>query len=999
MPHFLLKILIFSATLFWGISVTAGHYNICYPQAAVKSTYSSNFITYLQTPNPWADSVFNHLSIDEKIGQLFMVAAYSNKSAQHEAEIKKLITKHHIGGLIFFKGTPTAQANLTNRYQALSKTPLLVGIDGEWGISMRLDSTTYYPRQMMLGAIQDDQLIYKMGQQIAKQCKIMGIHVNFAPVIDVNNNANNPVINNRSFGEQKENVANLGLAYMKGMQDNGVMACGKHFPGHGDTDTDSHKELPVIPHSTERLDSLELYPFKKLISSGLASVMVAHLYIPAYDKTANQASTLSPKIVNGLLKDSLGFKGLVFTDALNMKGVAKYYQPGEVDVRAIMAGNDVLLFPEDVPVAVNQIKLALQSGQISLKEIDASCLKILRAKAWCGAHTFKPIQIKNLVNRLTPNENTQLNTQLADASITLLQNEAHFLPLKRLDTLKIVYLNIGGTKNNEFAVSLNHYMAIPEIQIPRVLSSRDEEKLLDSLSKYDQIIMGYHRTNNNPKRNFGITMQAINMQAKLAENKAIISVIFGNPYVLKSFKNLDLLKGLIVTYQDTEFTRKTAGEVIMGGTNPKGKLPVSCTSKFIAGQGLSYSRASRLHFGTPADLGIHDSLVTAIDKIAEYGIRKGAYPGCQVVAIKNGTVFYNKAFGYHTYDKKIKTTTTDLYDLASITKIAATTLSLMKMTEKKLIDINKTLGDYIPEIVEGTPYQHTIIREMLAHQAGFVSWIPFYYKTLKNGTPDPEYYSRDSSAVFSKKVADNLYISAAYTDSIFNRILGTDLRRKRYKYSDIGYYFLKAIIEKQTGEKLENYVQKTFYQKLGLQRTTYHPLEKFSRREITPTENDTVYRKQLIHGYVHDPGAAMLGGAGGHAGLFSNALDLAVLMYTLINEGTYGDENIIPSGIIDDFTKCQYCPTNRRGAGFDKPVRSLNGGPTCPQVSLSSFGHSGFTGTITWADPEHDIVYVFLSNRVYPNAENWLITKENIRTDIQDAIYNAVKTTVSHTTQ
>ncbi|MFK8044725.1 MAG: glycoside hydrolase family 3 N-terminal domain-containing protein [Crocinitomicaceae bacterium] len=977
--------------LLLSFKVSANQYDIFQPQKSIQSIQKNGFIEYVQSSNQWADSVFKQMTIDEKIGQLFMVAAYSNKIGNHEFEIKNLITKHHIGGLIFFKGTPTAQARLTNNYQKAAKTPLMIGIDGEWGISMRLDSTTYYPRQMMLGAIQNEKLIYEMGKQIAEQCKIMGIHVNFAPVIDVNNNANNPVINNRSFGEQKENVSKLGLAYMNGMQDHGVMACGKHFPGHGDTDTDSHKALPTIAHSASRLDSLELFPFKQLIGEGLASMMVAHLYIPAYDNTANQASTLSPKIVNGLLKDSLKFKGLIFTDALNMKGVAKYYQPGEVDVRAIMAGNDVLLFPEDVPVAINKIKSAIAKGQITAKEIETSCLKILRAKAWTGAHQFKPINTKNLIDRLTPKKNELLNKKLANASITLLKNKNDYLPLKRLDSLKIVYLNIGSTSKNEFHSSLNQYASIPEIKISRSLSSADEAKLLTKLKSYDQIIIGFHRTNNSPRRNFGITKQAINLQAKLSKNKSVISVIFGNPYVLKSFTELDNLQSLIVCYQDTKYTRYTAGEVIMGGVNPSGKLPVTCTSELTAGLGLRFKKTSRLHFGSASELDIHDSLIKKIDDFALKGIKIGAYPGCQILAIKNGTVFYNKAFGHHTYTKKNRTKTSDLYDIASITKVASTTYSLMKMTNDNLIDIDKTLGEYIPEIVKNTPYKNTVIREMLAHQAGYVSWIPFYYRTLKNNKPSQFYYKESPNQEFSTKVADHLFITNAYADTIFDRITSTDLRRKRYKYSDLGYYFLKAIIEKQNEKKIEKYVDEAFYKPMGLERITYHPLKKFDKSEITPTEYDTIFRKQLIHGYVHDPGAAMLGGAGGHAGLFSNALDLGILMYTLINDGQYGGQQILDPKVISDFTKCQFCPTNRRGAGFDKPVTSLNGGPTCSQVSLSSFGHSGFTGTIAWADPEHDIVYVFLSNRVYPNANNWLITKKNIRTDIQNAIYNAAK--------
>ncbi|MFD1550864.1 hypothetical protein DNU06_05320 [Putridiphycobacter roseus] len=946
---------------------------------------------FITNPNKWADSVFASLGEEERIAQLFMVAAYSNKGVSHENEIKNLVDKYKIGGLIFFKGTPTAQANLTNTYQGLAKTPLMVGIDGEWGVSMRLDSTTVYPRQMMLGAIQNDKLIYEMGKQIGEQCRALGIHVNFAPVIDINNNANNPVINNRSFGEQKENVTKLGLAYMHGLQDNNVLACGKHFPGHGDTDTDSHKALPIISHDIHRLDSLELYPFKQLINAGLASMMVAHLYIPAYDNTPNQASTLSPKIVNGLLKDSLGFKGLIFTDALNMNGVAKYYQPGEVDVKAILAGNDVLLFPADVPIAIKAIQASILKGEIKQSDIDASCLKILKAKAWAGLDNYRKIKTENLITNLNPSKNEALNSKLADESITLIKNQNNILPLKRLDTLSMVYLNIGGTGKNEFYQSMNNYYSVPEIKIPRSLSRIEEEKLMEKLKNYDQIIIGFHRTNNNPKRNFGITLQAIDIHNKLAARKSVISVIFGNPYVLKSFKSQINTKAIVVAYQDNAFTKKSAGELIFGGIVPKGKLPITCSPEFIAGDGLSYQKATRLHFGTPEEMGVRADQIRAIDALAMRGIQLGAYPGCQVLAIKKGNVFYNKSFGYHTYKKKDKVKNSDLYDLASITKIAATTYSLIKLTGEGKIDIDKTLGDYLPEIVDKTPYQSTVLREMLAHQAGFVSWIPFYYRTLKDGYPDPQYYSKTKTTTFNVKVDENLFITSAYRDSIFARITGTSLRKKRYKYSDIGYYFLKEIIEKQSNTTLAHYVDSVFYKPMGLNRITYHPLEKFNKREITPTENDTIFRHNLIWGNVHDPGAAMIGGAGGHAGLFSNALDLGILMYTLINDGEYGGEQILSKEVIADFTKCQFCPNNRRGAGFDKPVRSLEGGPTCNQVSLSSFGHSGFTGTITWADPENEIVYVFLSNRVYPNANNWLITKQNIRTDIQDAIYNAVK--------
>jgi beta-glucosidase-like glycosyl hydrolase/CubicO group peptidase (beta-lactamase class C family) len=954
----------------------------------IQSTKDPEFLNVQST---WADSVFKSLSPDERIAQLFMVAAYSNKGMEHVKKVEELVSKYKIGGLIFFKGGPNREAKLTNYYQSKAKTPLFIAIDGEWGVSMRLDSTTVYPRQMMLGAIQNDKLVYQMGEQIANQCKLLGIHINFAPVIDVNNNPKNPVINNRSFGENKKQVAKLGIAYMNGMQNNGIIACGKHFPGHGDTDSDSHKTLPIINYDYKRLDSLELYPFKQLINEGLMSMMVAHLYIPMLDNTTNQASTLSPKIVNGLLKDTLGFKGLIFTDALNMKGVSKYYVPGEVDVKAILAGNDILLFPENVPVGIAKIKEAIDKGEITQQEIDVRCLKILKAKEWAGLNHYQPIKFDHLIEKVNPVENIVLNRALADQSITLIQNKDSILPFKKLDSTKMVYLNIGGTKHNEFHKMMNYYTAIPEIQIPRSLSKESEQKLVRQLKTFDRIIIGFHHTNNSPRRNFGITRQAINLQNKLAETKEVISVIFGNPYVLKSFGDQTRTRSIIVAYQDTKYTRKSAGELIFGGIVPKGKLPVTCTSTFKEGLGLTYDKSTRLHFVMPEEMGYSVDSLNHIDKIVKTAIKDGVFPGCQVLAIKSGNLFYYKSFGYFTYQKKQKVKWNTIYDLASVTKIAATTYALMQLTNKGLIDIDKTLNDYLPEIVGGSPYANIKLREMLAHQAGFISWIPFYRNTQTNGELDPFYYNTDSTEEYSKKVAKDIYIKPEFQDSIFNRILRTSLRRKKYKYSDIGYYFLKVIIEKQVKIPLGNYVQQYIYKPMGLSRMTFHPLYKFNKQQIPPTVNDTVFRHQIIWGDVNDQGAATLGGVGGHAGLFSNALDLGQLMYSLINHGEYGGVQYVEPEIIEEFTKCQYCPTNRRGAGFDKPVRSLDGGPTCSQVSLSSFGHSGFTGTYTWADPEHDIVYVFLSNRSYPNDQNWKIVKQNIRTRIQDVIYNVAK--------
>ncbi|UKN01940.1 serine hydrolase [Paracrocinitomix mangrovi] len=966
---------------------------------AQNNAYTNNKSTpaFVNSNSNWAKNQLAKMSLQEKIGQLFMVAVHPKKGEEHLKELETLINAEHgLGGLIFFKGHPTDQVNIYNRLQKQSKIPMMIGIDGEWGLSMRLDSTVNYPRQMMLGALPDDQLILEMGKQIGAQCKRMGIHVNFAPVIDVNNNAANPVINNRSFGEIRELVAKYGIAYMKGMQDQGVLACGKHFPGHGDTDMDSHKALPTIPYSFDRLDSLELYPFKSLIAQQLASIMVAHLYIPELDATPNQASTLSAKIVNGLLRDSLGFEGLVFTDAMMMKGVSDHYGAGDMDVRALMAGNDIILFPLDVPLAVTKIEAAVKNGEITETELDEKVLRILKAKEWAGISIFEPIKTDSLYEDLNTIDAEVLNHQLAKQSITLIQNQEDALPLKRLDTISTVYLNIGGSQYNQFYATMQLYTEFSTIQVPRSMSASEETKLLSDLEAYDRVVVGFHRMTNNPKSNFGVTRQMIAIHEIISKRQDVITVLFGNPYVLDKFGDLSQTKAILVAYEDNDYTNNAAAQVVFGGVVPQGKLPVTASPDFPAGLGLTFDKKTRLSHVIPEEIGISSDELYGIDQIAETSIHQKAFPGCQIVAIKDGNVFYNKAFGYHTYEKTRAVKTSDIYDLASITKIASTTISLIKLQGDSIIDIDNRLTKYLPEVVDSTPYERMVMREMLAHQAGLIAWIPFYTKTLENGKPDMKIYSHDSSAKFNHRVSENLYISSDYEKTILETITQKGLRKKNYKYSDLGYYFIKAIIEKETGEQLENYVAKNFYGPMGLSTMTYHPRYKFPLDRITPTEQDTSFRQHLVWGDVHDPGAAMQGGVGGHAGLFSNALDLGTLMYMLINDGEYGGDQLLNKDTIADFTRCQFGPRNRRGAGFDKPVRSLDGGPTCDKVSLSSFGHSGFTGTITWADPDKGIVYVFLSNRVYPDAMNWKIVKDNIRTKIQDVIYTACQNAASN---
>ncbi|MEI6490016.1 MAG: glycoside hydrolase family 3 N-terminal domain-containing protein [Bacteroidota bacterium] len=939
----------------------------------------------------WADSIIKTLSPEERIAQLFMVAAYSNKDKTHVNEIKKLVKQYKIGGLIFFQGGPARQAILTNQYQALSKVPLFVAIDAEWGLSMRLDSTTRFPRQMTLGAIQNDSLIYKMGEEIARQCKRMGMQINFAPDVDINNNPLNPVIGTRSFGENKYNVTKKAMMYMKGMQNNGVLANAKHFPGHGDTDSDSHKTLPTIKSSRARLDTLELYPFRELISQGLGSMMVAHLSIPALDTTPNQPSTLTKKIVTGLLKDTMAFKGLVFTDALNMKGVSKFYKPGEVELKALLAGNDVLLFPEDVPTAIKKIKAAIDSGLISQTEIDERCLKILKAKDWSGLSRYSKIKTKNLYKDLNPISADVLNRKLTEASLTLLQNKNDIIPIQHLDSVKIASLSLGYKDITIFQQTLSNYAEIRHFGLDKEAKKSAYDTVMNELKKYNLVIVHLGNTNNKPDKDFGLTPQVMNLLKALMQQTRVIVNVAANPYILAKMDSIQFADGIVMSYEDNDLSETYAAQLIFGGVAATGKLPVTASSYFKLGAGIT-TKAVRFKYTIPEELGIDSKVLSKIDTIAMKGIKDKVYPGCQVLVAKDGAVIYQKSFGHHTYDKKIKVKNDDLYDLASVTKIAASTPCIMKLSDEKKVNVDEKLVTYLP-MLAGTNKENIVIREMMAHQAGLKDWIPFWTKTVDKGMYKKGIYSTSADDVFTKRVAENLYINKFYEDSMYTQIIASPVKEKgKFLYSDLGYYFLKKIIEQKTSMSEDAYTYKTFYAPLGLKTMGYKPRDRFEMDRIIPTENDKKFRKQLIHGDVHDQGAAMLGGVGGHAGLFSDANDLAVLMQMYMNNGTYGGKRYIDSITVSRFTKCQYCFENRRGIGFDKP--EMSAGKESP-VSLScnpeSFGHSGFTGTLTWADPVNGTVYVFLSNRVNPDADDNKLAKSGIRTKIQQVIYDALK--------
>lgn len=933
----------------------------------------------------WADTLMSGMSLDEKIGQLFMVAAYSNRGRDHERELNELITDYHIGGLIFFQGGPVRQARMTNRLQSAAEVPLMIGMDAEWDLAMRLDSVTKLPWPMTLAASEDSTLAYEYGKTIARHCKRLGVHFNFGPVLDINTNPENPIIGVRSFGENPERVKRMSLAYMMGMQDEGVLACGKHFPGHGDTDQDSHRTLPTVTQSFARLNEVEWEPYREAIDHGLASVMVAHLNVPALDNSGKPTS-LSPVVVDSLLRKHLGFDGLSFTDALNMRGVSDLYRPGLVDLEALLAGNDVLLFAEDVPEAVKQIKAAIVAGRLSETDIDVHVARILKAKYGAGLNSYLPVDEKGLIDDLNDRDSRVLIKRIFDKAVTVVTNQDRLLPLEELQETRVSVVNMGSRLNSNLSDAVKHYIYTDSYNY----EGNNSTSILRDVAKSDLVILGYFTDNTNPWKRFEMNADEKQFLQRLLLQNRVIFVHFANPYGLRSAGDIHEIEAVIQAYQNTPEAAMAAAQIIFGAQEAQGTLPVSLGALLPNGHGIPTMHLHRLRYGFPEEVGMDPAYLAEIDEEVNRAIRAKATPGAQVLVARRGVVVYERSFGKPTYDARTQVAWDNLYDIASITKISATLPLVMKMYDEGRLELDDELGDHLPETV-GTNKEHLKLIDILTHQSGLQAWIPFYTETLKNSKPDETFYRKSPEEGFDLQVAQDLFIMNSYSDSIYQQILDSPLDEPgKYRYSDLGYYFMKKIVENTYRAPIDVLIREFLYEPLGAWSMGYNPLDRFDVSGIIPSEDDRYFRFQLVRGYVHDQGAAMLGGVGGHAGVFANANDLAKLMEVYLNNGMYGGNRYFREGTMELFTKCAFCENkNRRGLGFDKP--QLEGaGPACDCVSPRSFGHTGFTGTIAWVDPSEELVYVFLSNRVYPSAENRALISMNIRTNIQELIYDSL---------
>jgi beta-glucosidase-like glycosyl hydrolase/CubicO group peptidase (beta-lactamase class C family) len=940
----------------------------------------------------WADSILTSMTTEEKVGQLFMIRSFSHEDKTHIQRVSRQIEKYKVGGICFFQGSPEKQSELVESYQKLSDLPMIIAIDGEWGLGMRFkEKALSFPKQLTIGAINDHQLIYNMGREIGRQMKLIGINVNFAPVLDVNNNPDNPVINYRSFGEDRYNVASKSYAYARGLQDAGVMPCAKHFPGHGDTATDSHYDLPVITHNQNRLDSIELYPFRMLIKEGLPAVMVAHLQIPALESRENRPSTVSKSIVSGLLRDKLGFDGLIYTDAMEMKGVTKHFQKGEAEVEAFLAGNDVLLLPENLDNAFSRMMGAIESGRISQSRLNESVVRILRAKYDMGLHKMnKYTEPANLKRELHSRKGQIIKSHIYEKAVTLVKNEQNFLPIREINGYKFASVALGSNKETRFQERLADYLDIENHSIEKSAGSEEYQKVLSACSQSDYVFVGIFGMNRLGTKNYGILNDQIEFVQSLAKKTNVLISIFGSPYAARFFESMP---GLLIAFEDDPMAQDITAQALMGVTDITGRLPVSASKSLPEGSGITLAGLKRLGFSIPEAVGLNSDTLRKIETLVQEMIGDKAAPGCQILIAKDNKIVYWDAFGYHTYQKKNPVKKTDIFDIASVTKVCASTLSAIHLEDRGLFSLNDHLKEHFPE-EDTTNKADLVFEDMLAHMASLKPWLPFYTNTLtkeRRGKPDPKYYRHEQNDSFNIRVAPNLFLRTDYPDTIWREILTSDLREQNsYRYSDLAFYILSKTVHDVSGYPLDQYAHQSIYYPLGLRRTLYNPLDKIPVDEIVPSEKDDYYRMSIIQGTVHDMGAAMLGGVSGHAGLFSNAMELGIIMQMLLNRGYYGGKQFFRPQSIRHYTQ-RHWRSSRRGIGFDmkelNPTRRLN---MSEKASRHTYGHLGFTGTAVFADPEYNIVYIFLSNRTFPTMDNNKLGKDNYRSDIQTIIYDAL---------
>jgi beta-glucosidase-like glycosyl hydrolase/CubicO group peptidase (beta-lactamase class C family) len=952
---------------------------------------------YLDRKGEWADSVLAQMSLEEKIGQLIMVTAYANLGETDGQLILSQIEKHHVGGVLFLKSSPHRLATLVNKYQQASEVPLFIALDAENGLSFRMDSVVAYPHAIALGAVSNDSLLYRMGVEVGKQCRRLGINLNFAPVADVNSNPRNPIINYRSFGENPERVARKTLMLASGMQDANVLVTLKHFPGHGNTAFDSHLTLPVIESDYAKLDSVDFVPFRKSIEQGIGGIMTAHIGLPSIDRKEIPA-TLSEKILTGILRDSLQFEGLVFSDGMNMKAITKHYKEGEAAVKALMAGADVIEFVVNPHGVVRSVLKAVKRGTLSEELINKKCRKVLLAKEWLNIYREKPVKTDGLYNDLNKQTYRLTSRLLREQALTAVFNRDEILPLKRLDTLQIATLALGAYEKATFQERVESYLVADHFFIDENSAPEDITLIFRKLSNYNLVLVGIYGLKQTPAGRFGVQQYMQNVTEQLHELPKTVVSVFANPYAIEHLNGIEKAGALIVAYEDNPLSHDYAAQLIFGAVGTRSRLPVSVPGMFAEGEGADVKKNGRLKYTVPEECRIDERLLNVVvDSFANYGITEKMFPGCQVLIAKDGKVVFHKSYGFHTYDSLTPVENKNLYDWASITKIAGPLPLVMKLVEDSVLELDKPFSTY------WKPFAHTdkaafTLREALAHQAGLKPWIAFCLDVFREGKNYKRRIVRDRpSPNYPYRISSNLYINKNYKQKIFRKIRDSELlKEKKYAYSDLSFILMPDLLEQLTGKKYEKVIRNEFHLPLGATTVNYNGYKHFDLKRFVPTERDEHFRNELLRGFVHDETAAMMGGVSGHAGLFGTTNDLAKIMQFYLNGGSYGDFHYLDTATVNEFTRIQFPDNeNRRGLGFDKPYidngsKGIDESYPAPKSGSLSFGHSGYTGTFAWADPSTGLLFIFMSNRVYPTRENTKLYETNFRPRLHQSIYNCL---------
>ncbi len=943
-------------------------------------------------PDSELRGMLDSMTLDQKIGQLFVVGFFNEQSEAEKETLLQWIEKYYIGGICLFSGNPEKYAQAVYTLQQKSKIPLFVTIDGEWGLGMRYKGEAIsFPRQLMLGAIQDEKLIYEMGREIGRQCKKMGINVNFSPSVDLNSNLKNPVINERSFGDNKENVTSKAYMYMKGLEDEGVIACAKHFPGHGDTYIDSHRGLPVIYKTRQALESYECYPFIQLAKEGLSSIMIGHLAIPALDNRPERPASLSRKIVYNYLRLQLGFDGLIMTDALDMKAVTRKFNLGEAEAEALVAGNDLLLLPKNFIQGVEAIKRYIQEGKITESEIDEHVLRILKYKQSKNIHQIiKPIE-KTINKSINGNKAKALKFKLIEKAVTLITNQDSLIPFRNISTPKTASISFNVINESLFQKRISDYTNARHYQImPNVLASK-KQSLLNTFLQFDRIIVGIHSSIKNYSITRDLPDETIEFLRALDQKKEVVICVFGHPLLLS---RLEGFKHVLLCYDNESMIQDIAAQSIFGAIALEGKMPLTINATMRSGSGIQTTPLQRLGYAIPEYVGMSSDSLRQIEWLMSAMMSQKAAPGAQIIIARNNKIIYSKSYGRTTYKGTLVEDNT-IYDLASVTKILGPTLGIMKLYDEGKIDISQPISRYVDEALH-TNKEGLIISDILAHQSGLRASLPFYRNTLINNgkrkkIPDPKIYSSTKKDDFIIPVANGLFMKNGYQDTIWQKIFDSRLlSQNEYQYSDLGFFLMHKLLEKTAHEKMDIYLQRHFYDPLDLKRTGFKPLEKIPLQEIAPTEEDRYFRYSKIHGTVHDMTAAMFGGVAGNAGLFSNASETAVIMQMLLNKGIYGGKRFLKAETINLFTS-RHSASTRRGLGFDlKELDSKKHMNMSRLASEETFGHTGFTGTAAYADPTNQLLFVVCTNRTYPNMRNNTFNSKGYRKRLQTIIYKSL---------